>query len=156
MNRGFSEGPAAMIIGFDHTSFTVGDIERGVRFWTEVMGFTAAPIADRDGGWQARMTGVAGARLRVAHLHGHGQHLELIQYLGQPDAVAGYPPDRPGAAHVCFMVSDIRAVVDRILAAGGAAQGEIAEVARPGVQTCLAVYVRDPNGILVELVQALG
>ena len=57
-----------MITGFNHTSFTVPDLDRSVKFWTEALGFRAASVSERSGDWQERLTGVPGARLRVAHL----------------------------------------------------------------------------------------
>ena len=142
-----------MITAFNHTSFTVGDMDRAVRFWTEAMGFTAASVSERSGGWQAQVTGVPGAQLLVAHLYGHGHHMEFIQYLGRACEAARQPPDAPGAAHVCFEVNDIGATADRLIAAGATWQGEIAEVTHGTMRGSYAAYIRDPNGILIELVQ---
>jgi catechol 2,3-dioxygenase-like lactoylglutathione lyase family enzyme len=143
-----------MIRAFNHTSFTVGDMDRAVKFWTDAMGFTPASVSERQGDWQARVTGVPGARLLVAHLFGHGHHMEFIQYLDAPaGATATYAPDAPGAAHVCFEVSDIRDTAERLLAAGASWQGEIAEVVHGTYRGAYAAYVRDPNGIVIELVQ---
>ena len=43
-----SDGKAG-ITGFNHTSFTVTDMDRSVRFWTEAMGFEAASVSPRTG-----------------------------------------------------------------------------------------------------------
>ena len=66
-----------MITGFNHTSFTVSDIDKSVRFWTEMLGFKAASVSPREGDWQETVTGVPGASLMVAHLYGHGHHIEF-------------------------------------------------------------------------------
>ena len=140
-----------MITGFNHTSFTVAELDRTVRFWTEALGFRAASVGERSGDWQGRLTGVPGARLRVAHLYGHGHHMEFIQYL---DGFAHGPqlePNMPGAAHVCLEVSDIDGAVRRMIGAGATAQGDIVEVTSGPVVGGKASYFRDPNGILVEL-----
>lgn len=143
-----------MITAFNHTSFTVGDMDRAVKFWTEAMGFKPGSVSERQGDWQGRVTGVPGARLLVAHLYGHGHHMEFIQYLGTPKGgPATYAPNAPGAAHVCFEVSDIRDTADRLVAAGATWQGEIAEVVSGTYRDAYAAYVRDPNGIVIELVQ---
>ena len=142
-----------MITGFNHTSFTVTDMARAVRFWTEAMGFTAASVAPRSGAWQATVTGVAGAGLLIAHLHGHGVHIELIQYVDGAAAPRRIEPNMAGAAHVCFEVSDIRKTWDRLMAAGAAPQGEITTVVDGPVQGLDAAYLRDPEGILIELVE---
>jgi catechol 2,3-dioxygenase-like lactoylglutathione lyase family enzyme len=140
-----------MITGFNHTSFTVADLDRTVRFWTEAVGFRAASVGERSGDWQQRLTGVPGARLRIAHLYGHGHHMEFIQYLEGAADGPRLEPNMPGAAHVCLEVIDIAGAVQRLMAAGATAQGEIVEVTSGPVGGGKAGYIRDPNGILIEL-----
>ena len=145
-----------MITGFNHTSFTVADIHKSVRFWTENLGFVAASVSPRSGGWQEEVTGVAGASLLIAHLHGHGHHIEFVQYL--EGAVEGVPPPPASrcAAHVCFEVDDIERTWSELLAAGATGQGRIADVDSGPVEGCKAGYLRDPNGIIIELVEVTG
>ena len=142
-----------MITGFNHTSFTVADVELAVRFWTESLGFRLASLGERVGDWQGRATGVAGARLKVAHLLGYGHHMEFIQYLEAAAGGADLAPNANGAAHVCLEVRDIDATQRRLFAAGASPQGEIVEVAGGAMGGCKAGYIRDPNGIVIELVE---
>ena len=114
-----------MIQSFDHTSFTVADVERAVAFWRDVMGFAVADLSPREGAWLGAVVGVPGARCRIAHLHGHGTHLEFIQYLAPLGADVTGPPNRPGTAHVAFVVSDIETLARRMLEAGASEQGRI-------------------------------
>jgi catechol 2,3-dioxygenase-like lactoylglutathione lyase family enzyme len=142
-----------MITGFNHTSFTVADMERSVKFWTEMLGFKAASVSPREGRWQEEVTGISGASLMVAHLYGHGHHIEFIQYLA--GAIPGTPPQPAlrGAAHVCLETDDIERTWDALLKAGATAQGRIAVVSSGAVGGAKAGYIRDPNGILIELLQ---
>jgi hypothetical protein len=57
-------------------------------------------------------------------------------------------PNRPGTAHVAFLVEDIEALAARMLEAGASEQGRIARC----TSGCLAVYLT-PNGIIVELAE---
>ena len=139
-----------MITGFNHTSFTVADLDRTVRFWTEALGFRAASVSERTGDWQGRLTGVPGARLRIAHLYGYGHHMEFIQYIDGAACGSPIEPNRPGAAHVCLEVTDI-GMVRQLLEAGAAAQGEIIEITSGPVGGGKAAYIRDPGGLLIEL-----
>jgi catechol 2,3-dioxygenase-like lactoylglutathione lyase family enzyme len=142
-----------MITGFNHTSFTVADMDRSVRFWTEMLGFKAASVSPRHGNWQETATGIAGASLIVAHLHGHGHHIEFIQYVNGAIDGAAPQPALTGAAHVCLEVDDIARTWDELLAAGASEQGKIASVKAGPVEGCLAGYIRDPNGIIIELLE---
>ena len=140
-----------MITGFNHTSFTVPDLDRAVRFWTEALGFRTASVGERSGDWQARVTGVRGAQLKVAHLHGYGHHMEFIQYLSGTAASPRHEPNMSGAAHVCLEVTDIQATAAQLLAAGASLQGEMVEVSTGAAAGGWAGYIRDPNGIIIEL-----
>ncbi len=142
-----------MITGFNHTSFTVPDMERALRFWTEAMGFEARSVSPRTGDWQVKVTGVSGAELLVAHLYGHGTHLELIQYTAGAERGGAIGPNMPCAAHVCFDVTDIHQTWARLIAAGASPQGEIALVDTGPVRGLRAAYLRDPCGIIIELVE---
>ena len=142
-----------MIVGFNHTSFTVTDLDRSVRFWTEALGFDAASVGPRVGDWQERVTGVPGASIRVAHLYGHGSHIELIQYVSGAREAPRIEPSMACAAHVCFDVTDIAAMWDRLVGAGAEPQGEIALVDNGPVRGLKAGYLRDPGGIIIELVE---
>jgi catechol 2,3-dioxygenase-like lactoylglutathione lyase family enzyme len=130
-------------------------MDRSVRYWTENLGFTAASVSPRSGKWQEEVTGIAGASLLVAHLYGHGSHIELIQYLEGALEGAAPQPSLTGAAHVCLEVDNIEATWEELLAAGGTAQGRIAPVIGP-LNACKAGYIRDPNGIIIELLQIMN
>jgi catechol 2,3-dioxygenase-like lactoylglutathione lyase family enzyme len=142
-----------MITGFNHTSFTVADIDKSVEFWTHHLGFKAASVSPRQGSWQEEVTGIPGASLMVAHLYGHGHHIEFIQYL--QGAIAGAPqqPAQAAAAHVCLEVDDIQKTWAELMAAGATGQGRIADVSTGPVSGCFAAYIRDPNGIMIELLE---
>jgi catechol 2,3-dioxygenase-like lactoylglutathione lyase family enzyme len=143
----------ALIQSFDHTSFTVADIEGAVAFWRDVMGFAVTDLSPREGAWLGAVVGVPGTRCRIAHLHGHGTHLEFIQYLTSVGADVTGPPNRPGTAHVAFIVSDIETLAQQMLEAGASEQGRITRCTSGPAAGCLAAYLRDPNGIIVELVE---
>src|SRR5687768_353359 len=142
-----------VITGFNHTSFTVADIRRAVRFWTEAMGFEARSVSPRTGKWQEKVTGVPGAELLVAHLYGHGTHIEFIQYTAATGTNRRIEPNMSCAAHVCFDVVDIEATWAKLIAAGARPQGEIARVDTGPVKGLKAGYLRDPSGIIIELVE---
>ena len=145
-----------MITGVNHVSFTVPDIDKAVRFWCDVLGFDGAPICERHGPWVEKVTGVAGARIRVVHLHGYGHHMEFIQYADGARENPADLPDRPGVGHVCLEVDDIHDTERRLLAAGATPLGAMTEIRESGMTPCIAGYMRDPNGIIIELLQGVS
>jgi catechol 2,3-dioxygenase-like lactoylglutathione lyase family enzyme len=143
----------AGIVAFDHVSFTVHDIDVAVRFWTTALGFAAASVSPRTGRWQAEVTGVPEAELLVAHLFGHGQHVEFIQYTASGNSASPASPATDGTAHLCFQVRDIEETWRRLLSAGATPQGLISDVNSGTGAGCRAGYLRDPCGIIIELVE---
>jgi catechol 2,3-dioxygenase-like lactoylglutathione lyase family enzyme len=141
-----------MIVGFNHTSFTVADVDRGVNFWLK-LGFEGPGVVEREAEWVGDVTGVPGARIRVAHLYGYGQHIEFIEYgdggRQNPTAL----PNAPGTGHVCLDVEDIHSTFENLLAAGASPLGKMTEIDHPGMARCWAGYLRDPNGIIIELLE---
>lgn len=145
-----------MITGFNHTSFTVPDIDKAVRFWRDVLGFDSAPVVERRGAWVEKVTGVAGARIKVVHLHGYGHHMEFIEYAEGARERPADMPDRPGVGHVCLEVHDIRETERKLLAAGATSLGAMTEISDPDMTPCIAGYLRDPNGIIIELLEGVS
>ena len=142
-----------MITGFNHTSFTVPDITLAVSFWSDVLGFACSGIVERRGAWVEAVTGVAGARIKVAHLHGYGHHMEFIEYAGGTRERPTGQPDRPGTGHVCLEVEDIRETERIMRAAGATGVGTMTEISDPDMTPCVAGYLRDPSGIIIELLE---
>lgn len=141
-------------IAFDHTGFITPSLEGSVRFWSEVMGFDPKPSVERKGDWVAPFTGVDGAELKIAHLFGHGTHLEFIEF-GAASGAPGQPKANDcGTGHVCFKVQDLDATVELILAGGGKLAGRITEVTEGPAAGVRGLYLRDPYGVLIELLEA--
>ena len=107
--------------------------------------------------WLGEVVGSPGATCRIAHLAGHGLHLEFIAYDAPHagESVFG-PATRAGAAHVAFHVDDIEAFTGKMIEGGATELGTVALCGADGMSAgCLAVYMKDPVGIIVELVEDL-
>ncbi|HEY0415824.1 MAG TPA: VOC family protein [Gaiellaceae bacterium] len=138
-----------------HTGMTVSDLDASVAFYRDVVGFEVVFTQEKRGGYLADIVGYPGAYVRMAHLAlpGSDHRLELFQYL-VPDPVVRRPePRETGLTHVCLVVDDVDAATARLLAGGAtAATGPVAvdTGANAGGR---ALYLRDPDGIVVELFQ---
>jgi catechol 2,3-dioxygenase-like lactoylglutathione lyase family enzyme len=138
---------------YDHTGFITSSLERSIAFWENVMGFKAEPIGSRREPWISKFMGVPGADVRLVHLYGLGTHIEFIEF-SSPQAEAIKPAaNQPGAAHLCFRVRDLDELRGKILAHGGELQGDISEITEGIAKGLRGLYMRDPNGIMIELVE---
>jgi catechol 2,3-dioxygenase-like lactoylglutathione lyase family enzyme len=138
---------------YDHTGFITPSLEGSVRFWSETMGFDPKPIVERVEPWVEGFTGVAGGKLRICHLFGHGAHLEFIEFSAGKGESAPPAGNQSAAGHVCLKVADLPGTCERIIAAGGSALGRITEITEGPAAGIRGLYMRDPYGVIVELLE---
>lgn len=142
------------VLRTNHTSFTVTSLDRTTAFFREVLGFTTTSIAGRDPALIERITGVRGADIRVAYVRGAGHTVELIEYVGPAvrTRVDGRPCDA-GFAHLAFDVHGLDALVRRAAVHGFAPMGEVITVTGGPNRGGRAVYLRDADGVAIELIE---
>jgi catechol 2,3-dioxygenase-like lactoylglutathione lyase family enzyme len=143
------------ILGTNHTSFTVSDLERSIGFLRDCLGFKVVSKAPRDPALVSRITGVEGADMMIAFLKAPGHTLELIEY--RAPASKGKVSARPcdtGFAHVAFNVDDAQAAVDAAGGYGVQAVSPPVTIDQGPNKGRKVVYVRDWDGITFEFIEA--
>ena len=140
-----------------HTGYTVDDLDRAVGFYRDVIGMEVVAEQEKQGGYLAAIVGEPEAHVRMAHLRvpGGTHVLELFEYLAPAGArgVRREPPDT-GTAHLCFAVDDLPALYERLLAAGVDTFVPAPVPIDTGINRGgFALYLRDPDGMPVELFQ---
>ncbi len=138
-----------------HTGLTVRDLDRSLAFYRDLLGMDVVFEQEKQGGYLATIVGYEGAHVRMAHLAfgGDGHRLELFEYV-EPSSRghAGEPRD-VGVTHVCLAVEDLRAIYARLRAAGVDFYSEPVLVDTGANAGGFGVYLRDPDGITLELFQ---
>lgn len=136
-----------------HVGITVGQLERSLAFYRDLLGLKVIGLSgDED---VAAVVGLPGARVRAADLDaGNGQVIELLEYSLAHRGGNAPGPDAAGSCHFSLQVAELRPALSRLAAAGVTPLGEPAELSGGGVwQDCTAVYLRDPDGVIVELIE---
>jgi catechol 2,3-dioxygenase-like lactoylglutathione lyase family enzyme len=142
--------------GLHHTCYTVADLDRSLAFYRDLLGCEVLAEQEKEGGYLAAIVGYPDAHVRMAHLRAPGaEHvIELFEYLAPVGGRADVEPRNVGASHLCFIVADLRALYDSLLARG------VTSFVSPPIEVDtginrggLALYLRDPDGITVELFQ---
>jgi catechol 2,3-dioxygenase-like lactoylglutathione lyase family enzyme len=117
--------------------------------------FGHANVIARD--WQRLAgTGIAGAALRGAHvrlpgLGGDGPTLEIYQYETGPEGITP-AVNRPGFQHIAFVVPDVPAAREAVLAAGGGSKvGAVVTLTTADGRRVTWTYVTDPEANIIEL-----
>ncbi|MBM3945488.1 MAG: VOC family protein [SAR202 cluster bacterium] len=137
-----------------HTGFSVSDLQRSIKFYTEGIGLECEDVRDLSGPGLDSVVGYKGATIKAAFLVGDdGQILELLQYVNPPSKPRQkdqqYERYWAGAAHLGFFVDDAKAAFDRCVKLGGKVLNPLIE-AFDGVWAC---YMQDPDGNWFEIVQ---
>lgn len=140
---------------FRHVGLTVGDIERSLGFWRDAMGLRLVARQEVNASYMEKITGERGAHALQAHLQFPGSDacVELLQYIAPAGRQVNHRPRDPGSAHVAISCRDITAVLERLVKAGGVPFGEPVTLDQGVNSGAVAVYVRDPDQHIVELVQ---
>jgi catechol 2,3-dioxygenase-like lactoylglutathione lyase family enzyme len=143
------------VLRSNHIGFTVRTLDPAIAMFVNLFGYVLESIGGRNPRGVARLTGVEGADIMVAHLHRAGfVSIELITYLAPADRgdAAGRPCDS-GYTHLTFDVADVAAFVTRAASYGLVPVGEIVGGRTEPLTSLRVVYLRDPNGINIELIQ---
>src|SRR5262249_28943860 len=143
------------IIGADHTGITVSNLERSLVFWRDVLGFKLSHTAHQKGELAREITGVDGAEIKLAVLKAPGSHkIELLEYLAPADRKrASLRPCDVGSVHLALLVEDLNAALDRIAVSGWKTAGQPQILTKGPNAGKRVVYVRDPDGTTIELMQ---
>jgi len=140
-----------MITKMVHASFTVSDMDRSIKFYTDIMGMklefdmgasVGGPVCEA-------VTGCPGVEIRTAFLRIDGGILELVQYSPAGKALEGNKPSDTGSAHVCFKTDNIQEFHQKLLKKGLTVVSEPQQVD----EATWIMYFRDPDGIYLEAAQ---
>jgi catechol 2,3-dioxygenase-like lactoylglutathione lyase family enzyme len=143
-------------VRYGHTNVIAKDWRALARFYQDVLGCVPVPPERHyRGGDLERGTGVPGAEVRGVHLRlpGYGPGgptLEIFTYTTLAERFAT-AVNRPGFGHLAFMVDDVSAARDEVLASGGRAIGDIVTLTAPNGARVTWTYLADPEGNVIEL-----
>ncbi len=141
---------------YAHTNVVARDWRGLARFYEEVFGCVfIPPERNARGPWADDVTGISGVHVRGGHLRlpgwgDAGPTLEIFEY-NKPAEGPEPAVNRPGLAHLAFVVDDVAAAREAVLRAGGRDYGKLVTTEVPGAGTITLVYMADPEGNIIEL-----
>ncbi|MCW2830769.1 MAG: Glyoxalase/bleomycin resistance protein/dioxygenase [Aeromicrobium sp.] len=146
--------PSPVPIELAHHGITVTALDASASFFVDVLGFEVSPRIDLDETFSAGVSGVPGALISVVFVQRPGVPVELLQYQGPSEraSVTTRPCDA-GSAHLALYVDDVRDVVGRAAGYGWTPLGAVQLITTGPRAGGLAVYLHDPDGAVLELVQ---
>lgn len=143
------------ISAVQHVGLTVSNLERSVAFYRDVLGCTEMFSQEKTGGYLADIVGYPGASVKMTHLSDPAGRLviELFEYLVPTPLESELEPRRIGNAHLCFLSPNLDALYGRLHALGVDFFSPPVPVDTGANAGGAGLYLRDPDGITIELFQ---
>jgi glyoxylase I family protein len=144
------------LLRLTHVGICVSDVERSLRFYRDVLGFRYLSELQVAGEPSSTLLQLENVALRAVYLERDGTRIELLHYsspghCGRADA---RPMNQLGLTHLSLRVDALAATLDDLRKAGV----RVLDNTRIDIPTfaAAAVFIIDPDGVLIELVQAPG
>jgi glyoxylase I family protein len=144
------------VVRLSHIGICVSDLEKSVAFYRDALGFRERSALDVSGAEADTLLELESVELRAVYLERDGTRIELLRFEA-PESTGG-PGPRPvnqlGLTHLSLRVDDLDAAIRAVEQAGGRClSGTRIENARFRTS---AVFVLDPDGLRIELLDAPG
>ncbi len=140
----------------DHISVTVSDLDRSLRFYSDLLGLKEVERHLLEGETISKMAGKADVRMQVVRLAAPetpGILLDLQQYLSPKGGVSTAKLGDVAHAHFCFGVPDVWAAYRELKDKGAEFVSEPVSFDL-GWGIVHVTFMKDPDGFIIELVES--
>ena len=134
------EAPFAMLKSFEHVGMTVSNMDQAVAFYCDLLGLTLHLRKKTDDGSD------------LAFLDAGGGMLEIIAPVNGAKRAVDVPDDTAGLRHLTFLYASVDETFAKLEAAGVDLKERPRFTYNPEVLHKVA-FVRDPDGIIIELAE---
>jgi catechol 2,3-dioxygenase-like lactoylglutathione lyase family enzyme len=144
------------VLRLSHIGICVSDLDRSVRFYRDLLGFKRVGELEIGGEPTSTLLQIDDVDLHAVYLERDGTRIELLHYK-RPGATGDGSPrlmNQRGLTHLSLRV-DAFADLLRSLESAGVRVLAKTKIEIPAFEAA-AVFVTDPDGTLIELVQAPG
>lgn len=149
-----------MINEIMHVGLTVKNLDRSVDFYKNILGLNYQGEILMEGKQTEILFNRKNARARVAYLNGSDKintpPVELIQFIDEKIDCEKGDLFKTSISEICFSVDDIYNVYEDLRKKGVEflSQPQEFDFSSCGFGKSAAVYFKDPDGIILELMQA--
>ncbi len=146
----------AKITKAHHTGLQVESLDRSIAFYRDILGFEEVFRWNPQAPYIGELVGYPDVDLHAAILRmpGSDTFLELLEYRNVEREAVDTGTANPGTAHVAFFVDDLDALYRELRSSG---TRSVSDPVTPTIgpnKGGRAVYMLDPDGIRVELIQS--
>jgi catechol 2,3-dioxygenase-like lactoylglutathione lyase family enzyme len=143
------------VVRFNHFNVCVSDMDRSLPFWMDGLGLQLMGRGIVEYDHLDRIVGLNDTRIEWAELAlPGGGIIELFRYHNPAADSIDASVNRPGATHFAIEVDDIEAQFKQLRAYGFVdEQATITRIPFGDWENWLCAYVRDADGVTIELLQ---
>lgn len=145
-----------MITGCDHIGIQVRDVERSARFYEDNLGLRrvgrwsmSQPYVQKTVGYYPDVT----LEIALLGIPGSELFLEILEYRNVKSTPVDPATANPGTGHFCLFVENLDALHRTLVDKGVEFVSEVQTPVTGPNKGGRLVYMKDPDGIRVELVQ---
>ncbi len=144
-----------------HVGITVRDIDKSIAFYRDVLGLTFQGELVMQGKETDLLFGRENCKVRVAYLNGNDNRMappvELIQFVGEEADRADSDLSKTSISEICFKVKDIDEEYKMLIKHGVEclSKPQYFDFTDYGFGKSKALYFKDPDGIILELMQTI-
>ena len=139
--------------GVHHVGVTVSNLERSLEWYSRIFGFDPGPINHGEGPELERGVQVPAAKLSFCMVRVGNVNVEFLQYHQPEGKIWDRTNGDVGAAHICFVVDDMRSAYDDLRSRGAVFNGPPVTLTDGDLAGSQWAYLRDPDGIQLEIWQ---
>lgn len=143
------------VLGCNHVGIQVRDVEVSTAFYVEHLGFERVNRWSLSQPYLRQVVGYPTVTLEVAMLTIPGSDLllEILEYRDVERAPVDPATANPGTAHFCLLVDDLDGLYADLRSKGVDFVSEPETPTRGPNEGGRIVYMKDPDGIRVELIE---
>lgn len=144
------------IVGVDHTSYTVSDLERSLAFYVGLLGFELMWQRENSNQYLRDIVGFPDCVIKQAQLRipATTHKLELFEYVTPKATPGSLRTNTPGNSHIAILVDNLQDAYEELKAKGVQFRSPPIVIDAGANKGGVGVYMLDPDGITVELFQA--
>lgn len=141
-----------MSVTMNHTGVVVTDIEKALQFYCDGIALELRFQVEAGGAELSQLLGYDNVQVKAAFVGGiDGHSVEIIEYLSPKtevrDSGEQHKRNATGAAHISFNVTDMDAIIERIVPMGAVLNNPPVAL----MDGFRSVYLQDPWGNWIEL-----
>jgi catechol 2,3-dioxygenase-like lactoylglutathione lyase family enzyme len=144
------------IVGFIHSGITVRNLETALEFYVDILGLKLLSTQVAQSDYIFDIVEIPGLKeIKIAFVEVPGGHVfEILEYVG----VDTYPGNARscdyGTGHICLQVENLEEMFGSLSAKGVRFKSKkVANITAGANKGSKAVYMLDPDGYIIELME---